>query len=489
MIIPISEFAPDQPDVPSTTSDTIYNVLPITPQSYGAMPSFQAYSSAITARPQGSISAIDATGSVRVFVGDAKKLYRITSASVTPADVSIAAGYTTADNDIWSFTQFGTRVIATNFTDPPQSYVEGTSTLFANMISSGVTSLKAKIVSTVKEFIVFGNTTDAVNGNCPQRVHWSAVNDPTNFPTPGTQAAANALSDFQDNLGIHGILKGIAGNLGSADAGIFYERAVYRMIYSGQPDIFNFIPAEGATGLLASGGLTQSGPIAYYCGENGFNAFDGSQSRPIGKHKIDRFFYTDADSTYLNRMTSAVDPQRGLLIWSYAGIGNVSGQPNRLLIYSPYLDRWTATETGEQNISCLVRGATFNKTLEALDSFGTVDSLPFSMDSPAWSGGKSLLSGFDSTKKFGYFNGANLSPNVVTSDIELIQGRTSQVSKLRPLADNTGVITSIASRYRVQDNIVYGDNSVLEPNGSSSVRSSGRYHRFKQTISHILSTS
>lgn len=482
MIIPISDFAPDMPDVPSTSSDKIYNVLPATNQSYGPFASHQPFSDALSARCQGALSAVDNSGNVRVFAGDAAKLYRLTSASATPADVSKVGGYTTSSTGGWYFTQFGTRVIATNYNDAPQSYVEGTSTLFADLIATGLTTLKAKYAVAVKEFIVFGNTTDGTYGTCPQRVHWGAINDPTDLPIPGTQDAINKLSDYQDNLGPHGELKGIAGNLNSADAALFYERAVYRMIWSGQPDIFNFVPAEGSRGLLIDGALTQSGPIAYYRGEDGFYAHDGAVSRAIGKNRVDKFFYNDVLPSYLDRTTSGVDPRTGNILWAYPGSGSANGVPNRLLIYNPFIDKWTATEENAQNISCLLRGATFPRTLESLDSIGSLDSLSFSLDSPAFAGGRSLLAAFDSDNKFGYFDGPNLAAKVDTSDVELIPGKTAQIDRVRPLADSSGVTVSAAGRQRIQDTPVFSSSSSLETNGTASIRVRGRYHRIRQEI-------
>lgn len=300
MIIPIAEFAPDQPDVASNTSDTIVNVIPLTQNSYGPMAGIASYANALSARCQGALSFQAASGDVHVFSGDATKLYRLTSASLTPADVSILGGYTADSAGVWSITSFGERIIATDSNDLPQSYVDGTSALFANLITTGTTTLRAKYVSTVRDFVVFGNTVDATDGTRKQRVWWSAINDPTNFPTPGTLAAANAQSDYQDLLGTHGELMGIAGNLGPVDAAIFFERAVYRMIYVGLPDIFSFQRVGSSRGLIAPNALVQMDSTAYHLAEDGFYAFDGSTSRPIGKNKIDRYFFDDFDARYID---------------------------------------------------------------------------------------------------------------------------------------------------------------------------------------------
>jgi hypothetical protein len=483
-IIPIPEFAPDQPDLPSTSSDTVYNVVPATDTSYGPQPSLQVISSALTARCQGGIAAADNAGTVRIYAGDATKLYRLPSPGTTPADVSKVGGYTTSSVLPWSFTILGQRVITTNFNDPPQSYLEGTSALFADLITSGLTSLKAKYATVIKNWLFLANTTDGTYGAQPQRVHWSAVNDPTNFPTPGTQLAANNLSDFQDIPGPHGQITGIAGNLGTANGAAFCERGVWRIIYTGLPDIFDFVPAEGARGLLSSGGLNQSGSRVAYPTEDGFYMFDGSNSLPIGKGKIDKFFYNDVQSSYFDRISSCYDPSRGLLIWAYPGVGASNGISNRLLIYSETFNKWTVTEANAVQIQYLMRGATFGKTLEALDVFGTMETLPFSLDSAAWLGNRSALSAFDNANKFGYFDGANLAAKIDSTDIELVPNRQTIINRIRPMIDLSTATIACSSRDKLSTATSYAAAQAQEANGTVPTRTRGRYHRVRmQTTS------
>jgi hypothetical protein len=478
-IVPIPEFAPDQPDLPSVNSDTVYNVIPVTEASYGPMPSHQPFATALNARCQGGLTASDNSGNVRVYAGDATKLYRIASPGTTASDVSKAAQYSTSSIAQWSFTILGQTVIATNFTDPVQGYTEGTSTLFADLITSGTTTLKAKYATVIKNWLFLANTTDATSGNQPQRTWWSAINDPTNFPTPGTAAAANNLSDYQDVPGPHGVINGIAGNLGTADGAVFFERGVWRIIYSGLPDIFSFVPAEGARGLLCAGGLNQLGANVAYPTEDGFYFFDGSNSTPIGKGKIDKFFYGDLQTSYIDRVSSCSDPSRGLLIWAYPGVGSSNGNPNRLLIYSQAFNRWVATEASAVQIEYVLRGATFGKTLEALDAYGTIENLPYVLDSPVWAGNRSILAAFDTAHRYGYFDGSNLAAKVDTTDLELIPGSQSKINRARPLIDQAAATLSTANRDAISAAVSFGSTQAQEPNGSCALRSRGRYHRLR----------
>lgn len=476
--VPFPEFAPDLIDIPSSATDTAFNVYPSALNSYSPLKKFVPYSPALTAKCQGAFSVEDANGNVRVYAGDATKLYRLTSASTTFANVSRASGYTTSSFGVWRFASFGNRIIATNYTDVPQSYIEGTSTLFADLITNGVTDLRAKYVTVLRDFVVFANTSSGTDGAQPQRVHWTAINNPTSVPIPGSNEAALAQSDFQNIPGDHGEILGVVGDLAGGTGAVFLERSVYRMQEAGPPVVFNFQIADGARGLFAEGALVTSGGVAYYWGEDGFYAFDGGTSLPIGRQKIDRFVYNDLDAAYKHNIVSSSDPTKQLIYWAYPGAGNASGLPNRLLIYNKYLQRWSITEANAVQVESLFRSSTFAKTLEQLNAFGTLDSLGISLDSPVWQGGRTVLAGFDASHRFGYFDGDNMVAKIATGDIEPAPDRQSMVTKARPIIETDNATMCVASRDKPYSPIIYTAAKVLQPSGAVPLRQRGRYHRF-----------
>ncbi|MEJ0071186.1 MAG: hypothetical protein WDO24_23335 [Pseudomonadota bacterium] len=140
-------------------------------------------------------------------------------------------------------------------------------------------------------------------------------------------------SSYNDLTGSGGWNQGIVGNLGNADGAIFQEHAVFRMMYAGPPNVFDFLPAEGVKGCPAPGSIIQVGAVVYYLGEDGFYAFDGASSTPIGVDLVDKYFYADLDQNNLARICAAVDPdqQDHLLVLSRQG--NSGGTPNHVLAY------------------------------------------------------------------------------------------------------------------------------------------------------------
>lgn len=477
MFVPVAEYMPDQPDLQNPGSGFVRNCLPRTAQSYGPMPSLAAYSNGLTARCQGAFACQDGAGNVNGFAGDAAQLYRLVGGTTSWADVSKAGGYSTVNDQRWSAAVFGARVLMTNFADPIQSFIIGTSSNFADLAAAAP---RARYLAVVRDWLVAGNTFDAVNGSQPQRVWWPAIDDPTNWPTPGTSTAAAVQSDFQDLVGDAGWVQGIVGNLGTADGAVFQERGIVRMNYVGPPAIFSFTTAEGARGTPAPGSIAQLGAIVYYLGEDGFYAFDGSRSTPIGANKIDKTFFADLDQSYFYRIASAVDPINKLCLWAYPGIGNSGGNPNRILAYNWSLDRFTISD-----LSCelICRSLSFGSSLDALDATGfNLETLPFSLDSRAWTGGRILLSAFDTAHSLNYFTGPALAATVDTAEAQLAPGARAVVTNARPIVDGGMPSVALGTRERVVDPVTYGAAVAIDGIGNAPQRSAARYHRARLTL-------
>lgn len=476
MLLDLAEFAPDRPLLEGA-SDRVLNVLPVTPKTYGPWAALSDYSSALTARAQGALAVQDKTANVNVFAGDASKLYRLFG-STTFSDVSKVGGYATGASERWSFTQFGERVIGTNYTDPPQSYIMGSSSLFADLIATGTTSLKARYVAAVKEWVVFFNTQDATDGVRPQRVWWTAIDDPTEVPTPGTSTAREKQSDFQDVVGPHGWGMQIVGNLGNADAALFFERAVYRMDYVGPPAIFTIKIAEGVRGCPAPGSVVQIGNLCYYLGEDGFYRFDGATSTPIGKTRVDEFFFGDVDQSKLYLVSAAIDPQRPIVYWTYPRSG--VSYCNRILAYNWILDRWTATDVDSVQVQLLLQTLTLGSTTDGIG--GNVDDYPQNVDDRQFTGGRLLLGAFSTTNKLAYFSGAHLAASVDTQEENLVDGWVSKVSGGRIVADTPAAALAIGGRFTTTQSPVFGASHVPDALGAVPAHVTARYHRGRITI-------
>lgn len=473
-IFPLPEWLPDLPAHQNPGLITCRNVIPKTAASYGPFSSLSIYSDALSGRCQGAFTARDNAGNVNLFAGDATKLKRLTSASPSWSDVSRIAGgaYSTSADDTWRFVQYGSRVIATNFADNPQSYVIGADTAFSDLAGAPP---KGRYVAIWKDFVVFGHLQ-----SFPQRVRWSAINDPTSWPAIGTTAAAEAQADQQDLVGDGGWVQGLIGGLGQADGVVFQERAIWRATYVGPPLIFSFDLIEGARGTPVPGSLVQLGGLAAYLGEDGFYLFDGASSVPIGGDKVDKFFFADFDQTYSSRMSSTVDPINKVFYWAYPGSGNTGGVPNRIIAYNWALKRWSLIETGAEFI---FRAGTFGYNVDNADALGyDADRSPFGPDSRFWAGGKSILAGFDGDHRLGFFSGPALGASLETGDLDLGEGRRALVTGVRPIADTPAITVSVGARNDQAAPVAYSVATSPTDDGFCPQRVATRYPRARIDI-------
>lgn len=477
-LVQFGEFAPDQPDYNNLGSGNIRNVLPATKDAYGPMSALGSYSSALGAACIGSafMRAKDAT--INGFAGTAAKLYRLSGGSTTWADVSIAANYTVAGGETWQFAVMDQRVTAWNINTVPQTFLVGTDALFSNL---SATAPQARYAVVVKDFLFVGNTTDGTNGARPQRVWWSALGDGTNWPTPGTVTATQVQSDFQDLLGDGGWVQGLAAGLSGADVAIIQERRVWRGTYVGSPDIFSFAMVDAARGTPIPGSVVSGGGMCFYISDIGFMAFDGQTAVPIGDQKVDNFFWTDIDQNNLANVSASMDPQRKMVFWAYPGAQNSGGVPNKIMVYHYTLNRFTIIDL--ITVERLATGMTVGYTLDQLNPFGTLETLPYSLDSRVWTGGRLQFGAFGSNHKFGFFDGANLAATLDTTEAELNDNGITYINRAWAEVDASNVQIQVGYRNRTADPVTFtAPVAVNSTNSSAGVRATGRFHRGRVMI-------
>lgn len=476
--LPCGEYLPDMPDYENPGSSVVTNVYPRTPTSYGAISGPSVYSDALAARAQGGMAVFDQSSNVHLFAGDATKLYTISSGT-SWSDVSRVSGYSCPGEGQWNFEYGENQVFATDYADAIQEYTFGSSTAFADL---SVAAPKAKYIAFVKDFLVVAYTNEATWGEQPHRVWWAALGNPASWPTPGSTAAAQAQSGYNDILGQQGKIMGLVGNLGNADAAIFFEHAVWRMIYAGPPSVFNFYPAEGVRGCPAPNSIVRYGSMCYYLGEDGFYVFDGLTSHPIGSNKVDKAFYSDVDKTYLSRITGVADPKNKLIWFAYPGDGNVNGNPNKAFLFNWDIGRWSLV-TGI-TLETIKRYMTIGYTLDELYTIlgYLLDDVPASLDSSIWSGGEEILGTFDTNHKLNFLTGATLSPTVQTSEVQPFSGVRAKITNARAIVDGGTPSVSMGVRERQVDTVSYTSAIAMNSLGTSPVRTSGRYVRAQVTL-------
>lgn len=467
-MIQFGQFGPDRSLFDPNFCDTIENVFPAG-ASFTPFPSFSALSSALAARPQGAFLADSGTGTWVMFVGTATKLYKLNTATLGWDDISRTVGgaYTIGTDDNWAFRQFGTKVFAANGVDVQQVYNLASPSTFENTAGSPP---RSKYLETLGDFLVALNlTTDT------RSIHWSGLNDPT-FWTPRQRS-----SDFQafpDDGDIQGSAAGPNGIV------IFHEHCIREgALALDTPLVMTFKKTVEGHGVLAPRSIVSTGSGAFYLSQDGFYRY-GTPPVAIGVDRVDRFFFGDALLSEIFNIHGIEDPERKIVYWAYASKSNaVAHSFDKVLAYHYGIDRWSSMRPGT-NLSEIISATTPGYTLDTLDSLGlTLDTLPFSLDSRAWSGSLPSLAGFSSDYKLGLFSGAPLQATLQTAESELSPGRRTFVNGFRVLTDAPLVTGRVAVRdYAGQTRTWKAAAANSTRTGLVPARASGRMHRFEVVI-------
>jgi len=452
--IDFGEWLPDQPGLTGVVKEAL-NVVPQA-VGYGPLRTPVDYSQAASENINNVVAGRNpSSGNTEVFAGGSTKLFKLDSNDLSLDDVSKAGGYSTPTEQKWRFTQFGNVLIGANAQEKLQYWTLGTSTAWDDLAAAAPT---ARYLTVVRDFVVTGYT----SGTDPQKVQWSGINDETAWTTTSTNQ-----SDYQvipDGGSVQGLTGGEFGI-------VLMERSIYRMSYVGTPSIFQFDNISRNLGCFEPNSVVQYQGITYFLSDDGFYACNGTQVIGIGSEKVDRYFFSDLDESYSYKMSATVDPIKNLVVWAYPSAGS-NGTVDSLLIYNFETKRWSR---GEVSVSFVAQSATPAYTLEALDAFGTVDTISTSFDSRIWTGGKTQFVG-GSGAKIVTFSGSSLTGTIQTGDLEA-PGQTSTINMSRPLVDGGAADVAFATRNRLVDAISFGSYTSADSEGRAAFRTTGRYHR------------
>jgi len=443
----------------------VLNVFPGL-NSYKPVGTLTSVSNALDGRPRGAITFRDADSIVRQYAGDASKLYELSAN--TWDDRSKSGGYITGDQEAWEFTNFKNQILATNYSDAIQQITPG-----ATAFSDLTTDFRARTIAAVGNFVFAGNTFDTTDDAVPDRIRWSAFNNAADWTVDA--ATGSGVADLKTG---GAVLKIIGGEVGV----IVCEKATFRVTFAGAPkwhEIRETIPGLGA---LSKGAVSDFGGTVFLWSEQGFFAVTGgTKLHPIGANKVDDFARNDLVAESRRRISSAVDPRTGRVYWAYPGEGSSDGQPNKILVYDPKLDKWSYIE----QITELLWGSGGSAITvdDAVIGELTVDSLDDLIDSDRWSGDAPQFAAFDSSYQSGYFNGSAMAAEIDTQERELTSGLRSQLLGVRPLVDGGAVTVQAATRNLQTDTEAFSSAASVNSSGIAPIRKNARYFRFRAAMS------
>lgn len=448
LFIPFGEWLPDQPPLDNKGALSATNVL-VNQNSYIPFPQLSTFAlNTILARVQGAIVAQDQNGNPYNFAGDSTALYQMVSR--TFVEVSrIGPVYGTQANDYWEFTQFGDRVIACNGISGGAN-LQSMSLGEANFVDlTAATAIGGRSIATVRDFVAIAgvNQGTSTSGIFAQRVRWSGINNVTTW-TPDTAT----LSDFQDLVGDGGpCMKIIGGDYGV----ILQRRAIWRMVFVGSPLVFQFDLVQRNIGTLATQAAVGYQNRVFFLYDDGFYMFDGINVKPIGRGKVDQFFFRNADSARLQRVQATVHPTEKVVIWEYADTAAAANTLNKGLAYNWAFDKWTAVSNGV--------------SLEFLTQHISA-------------GGNTTLAAFVPTGTLRRFNAVTaMTAIVMTGELNLLGDNRCQIDEMRPLVEglSASYTLQVLTRNKLTESYTSGTATAPISSGIVTVRAEGRYHRIK----------
>lgn len=444
-VVPVSDFTPDQAPYMSAGEQVANGVYPRADGADGPLRSPTVLSDALLSACRGAFAARDKNAASYVIAGTTTKLYQ---QNVRAWDDKSTGTYAVPTDGHWAFTQFGQLILATNYADAIQSLTMGSGVFGALSVDAPL----AKFIATIEPgFVMVGFYSKA--GVMADGVWWSALNDATSWPTPGTLAASSVQSDNQQLPG-GGSVTGILPAIGGAQGVIFTERALYRVEYVGPPVTFAFREIDRSRGCIASQSLVQVGPVAYFLSEDGFYSFNGTAPQSIGFGRVDRFFWTTVDQTQLESVYGTVDLDRKLIIWAYPTSGATTAK--KWLIYNYAVDRWRYGDDAALTVEYLYPARTSAYNLDNLDTVlpGGIDVGNFNVDSSLYQGGRRVLAGFDASHRLVSFDGATLAARVETGDVN-DAGKRVFVGGIRVLTDAVAPMVGLRYRNALSDAVQY----------------------------------
>ena len=461
MQLAFGEWLPDQPKHLNKGANVANNVY-FAAQGYKPFKSLVDYSSnTIGTDSKGAGSFRDGSNNVYNFVSNKTNIYQLDGGTFTSRKGSLTGGNT----DFFTFTQFGNYIIASNGVDAPQYYLMGTSTNFANLsaIATSGTVPTFRVSGVIRNFLVTGSQPTFIN-----RVQWTGIDDILTWELGKKQA------DYQDIPGAGGKIVAItSGEIGY----VFRQNQIVRMDYIGGQTVFRFSVISSNRGAVYGQTVTQTDRRVFFYADDGFFEINGDALKAIGAEKVNRFFDSDLNKAYTDRIVAAVDPFNNLALWLYPSVSNANnttGICDKVLIYNYVTEKWSTANANASTIFTQFVGA---YTVELMDIISTnLDNINIALDTDFWSGGQLYLGAIDSDFKAAIFAGNELEAEIETSELEPIPGLRTKITGVRPIV-NCASTVALKTRDALVDTAVTSSYVAANTSGIVPLRQSGRYVR------------
>ena len=456
MRVGLGDFAPDlaEQDVVDEAGATVLKVaLNVHPDFNSYKPIAgpdTPYSDALAANPRGLWYVQKQAGTYDILGGTQSTLQKMTAA----VWASAGTGFSVPDDENWSGTQVGTKFYATNYTDGPQVYDVEAGGSFAALAGSPPTG---RVIEVVNDHLMLGSTSTSAFG-----VSWSDTNDYTDW------SSGNSSSQiFPDT----GRVQAICG----AASRIITERAIWQITFQpGASVVFTFDKIEQAKGTISPSSVVKVGNTFGYLAEDGF-WFNGEA---IGEGRVNDYFLNRIDRSRLFSVLGALDPIRPIIFW--LARTSSSDTYDTGLMYNWQIKRWAELD---YDILFMAAAATPGLTLEELAVlYPNLETVPYSLDSRVWQGGRPVPAIIDTAKKLAFFEGDNLEATIETGERNFFPGKLAWFDSVAPIVDTSAAVVALGGRQRQADSRTWTSEASMMASGLCKPRARTKLARIRVRI-------
>lgn len=459
----VGSWTPDQPS--HAASREVRNCVPYE-QSYGPLGAFASVTDNASEPIVGAAYFRDDTGGVKIVVGTATRLLRLSGASW----VVMASGFTGVTS--WEFAVFGTRLIAVaSNVDPQVADMSLSTPTFSAISGSPENPPRANRITVIRDIVMLGD----VSTN-RRLIQWSGLNNFTIWDTYGdvpSQAGAQELATG-------GIVQKL---IGGPQGYVFQETEIKSLRYIGAPYTFSIQRLDRERGTPAPDSVVSAGDRVFFYAQDGFFMLQGSNFTPIGQERVNRWFRTEVGAGEIENMVASVDVPNRLAVWAFSSTGG-SGVRDRLLLYNYAVDRWAYARVSIDRLFALQTVGYTLDTLATLLSSG-IDIDSFDLESPVYKGGNFSIFASDSSGALGMFGGDALTAVVDTVEYEAPGNLRMRVNNVRPHVegnDNTVVTVQMGTRDKLTAVPTYSAAQQLNAIDEAPVNIDARYCTIRMNV-------
>ena len=283
------------------------------------MPSFQRISSMALPGPAFGAFSAEIANAYLVVLATANQLYFVNNGTLVNQGLTL-----TNTANPWSFTVYGTDLLATDGVDPVQVSMNG--------------GTFAALAGTPPIFSIVEATDFSLFGIVPiSNEYWFTLNDTVWTPSIAT---ATGFASLTSTPGIIIAAKALLGGIS-----MFKSNALHYGTYQGPPFYWGFQTISNKVGTLGPNSVVTVDTMQYFVGPDDFYQFDGYSLNRI-PNNLRKWFFQNMNSNFAANVFASYDQPRGQIVfWFSSNNAQTGGILDSNVAYSLITGKWCKSQS------------------------------------------------------------------------------------------------------------------------------------------------